>query len=82
MANMPMNFPIVTPERMGLYYDRKDIETYLKELWPDIPLERFRIRVSHPPASDYAAIFDTFRQENDDRMHFTTPREFTEDDWK
>ena len=36
----------VSPERMGLYFSRSDVEDYLHEIWPQLPMTDFQISVS------------------------------------
>ena len=36
----------VSPRRMGGYFYQIDVEEYLQEQWPNIPLKDFKIKVS------------------------------------
>ncbi len=41
----------VSPERMGLYFSRTDVENYLQGLWPNVALKDFKITVRVRPSS-------------------------------
>ena len=48
-SNTAITIDNVSPERMGLYFSRSDVEKYLNELWPDIALKDYRITVCIGP---------------------------------
>jgi hypothetical protein len=44
-TNVACTIDNVSPERMGLYFSRSDVEAYLRELWPKVALSEFKISV-------------------------------------
>jgi hypothetical protein len=72
--------PNVVPKRMDGYVDRRDLETYLTDRWPNVDLKEFKIRASSGKAGYCYSL--TLVKERDERISFVAPEEVTKADYE
>ena len=80
-----MTFDNVSPRRMsGGYFYQTDLEGYLQEQWPNIPLRDFRIRVRRAIMKLFIkkVVLRYSQRNNNDTLSFVAPRELSESDWR